>query len=497
MSTNNTKQTAWIALGSFFSFIVGIVSPMVLSRFFTIGDYGTYKQVMYVYNTLLVVFTLGLPKAYSYFLPKYPEDQSKAIIGRITSLFWVLGALFSVLLFCGSGCIAKLMNNPELSVALRLFAPVPLLLLPTMGVESVCASFKRAKLLAIYTVITRLLTILLIVIPVAFFKGTYIHAIIGFDIASFVTCLLALFIMYFPSRTIASRNTTVSYRDILKFALPLFLASIWGGIISSANQFFVSRYYGNEEFAVFSNGFMEMPVASMVVSAIATVLLPVFSGQDTGAGMTSDALSLWKAALIKSAKVIFPILIFSIFFADLIIRCMYGEQYSGSAIFFIIKNISSLLYIIPFAPIILAIGKTKEYANIHMIIAFLVIMFEYFACKIFCSSISIAIISELCQFLKIYLMIRIISKYAEKNIRKLIPIKQLSLILVGSCISSIIAKLIVHYVNINKFILLLFGGLIFIFIYYSLCWILKISYKEMVFSIIGNDNKHHVLKFIP
>ena len=68
--TSNSKQAVWVAIGSFFSFFVGIVSPVILSRFFDKGDYGTYKQVMYVYNTLLAVFTLGLPKAYAYFLPK-------------------------------------------------------------------------------------------------------------------------------------------------------------------------------------------------------------------------------------------------------------------------------------------------------------------------------------------------------------------------------------------------------------------------------------------
>ena len=67
--TSNSRQAAWVAIGSFFSFIVGIVSPMILSRYFDKGDYGTYKQVMYVYNTLLTIFTLGLPKAYAYFLP--------------------------------------------------------------------------------------------------------------------------------------------------------------------------------------------------------------------------------------------------------------------------------------------------------------------------------------------------------------------------------------------------------------------------------------------
>ena len=61
-NTSNSRQAMWVAVGQFSAFAIGIISPMILSRYFSKGDYGTYKQVMYVYNTLLIVFTLGLPK---------------------------------------------------------------------------------------------------------------------------------------------------------------------------------------------------------------------------------------------------------------------------------------------------------------------------------------------------------------------------------------------------------------------------------------------------
>ena len=97
--TNNTKQAAWVAVGSLCSFGFSIVSSMILSRYFNKTDYGTYKQVMYVYNTLLTVFTLGLPKAFSYFLPRVELTQSKSLIRKITNLFFLLGGVFSLLLF--------------------------------------------------------------------------------------------------------------------------------------------------------------------------------------------------------------------------------------------------------------------------------------------------------------------------------------------------------------------------------------------------------------
>lgn len=190
--TNNTKQAAWVAIGSLFSFAVGIISPMILSRYFTIGDYGTYKQVMYVYTTLLSVFTLGLPKAYAYFLPKHPNFESKAIINKITILFLILGVFFSSFLFVGAGLIANFLGNPDLTSALRVFSPVPLFLLPTMGLEGILATYKKTQFLALYTVITKIITIVFTVLPVIIFDGNYIYALIGFDIASVLTCVTSL-----------------------------------------------------------------------------------------------------------------------------------------------------------------------------------------------------------------------------------------------------------------------------------------------------------------
>ena len=98
-TTSNTQQAFWVGIGSLFSFGFTIVSSMILSRYFDKGDYGTYKQVLYVYGTLLTVFTLGLPKAFSFYLPRVPLNQAKNLISKITSLFYWLGGFFSVLLF--------------------------------------------------------------------------------------------------------------------------------------------------------------------------------------------------------------------------------------------------------------------------------------------------------------------------------------------------------------------------------------------------------------
>lgn len=499
MSTNNTRQAAWVAIGNLFSFLVGIVSPMILSRYFSKADYGTYKQVMYVYGTLLTVFSLGLPRAYSYFIPKKPIEQSKSITLKLTKVFIALGFLFSVVLFSCAKPIAEFLKNPELVIALRVFSPVPFLLLPTLGLEGVYASFQKTQYLAVYTVLTRVFTIVCVVFPVLFNNGNYISAIIGFDVASLLTCILAMIMMFSPFKRIEYRDTEISYTDIFSFAIPLMVASLWGMVFNSANQFFISRYFGNEVFAEFSNGFMEIPFAGMVVSAVAVVMLPAFSKLDSGCGMSQQLLLTWNNSVIKSAKIIFPLLFFCIFFPETIMTCMYGDLYDTSGLYFMIRNIGGLFYIIPFAPIILAIGKTKEYSRVHMVSAFIIVTLEFLSVKICTTPIAIAIISEVCRFLFVLMMMKVIADYSSKSVLQLLPIKQLGHVILPSVISGFITLIIVHQVSVSKWVLLVVSGVVYLFIYYFLCLILKVSYREFILSLLPERFKENrrIIKLIP
>lgn len=497
VETNNTRQAAWVGIGSLFSFLVGIISPMILSRFFGKGDYGTYKQVMYVYTTLLTVFTLGLPKAYAYFLPKFGREYSKDVINKITSMFIVLGLVFSIVLFSGSKLISRILNNNDLALALRVFSPTPLLLLPTIGLEGIFSSFRKTQYLALYTVVTRVLTVACTVFPVVFLNGNYIQALVGFDIASSITCVIALLMKSMPVRKEEYKRSSLTIRQILHFSIPLLYASIWGIILSSANQFFISRYFGNAVFAEFSNGFMENPFATMVVGAVMTVLLPRFSEIEEGKRMNAEVYGLWQSALEKSAKIIFPILIFSVVFARLIMTCLYGNAYSSSTTYFMIKNFSSLLYIVPFAPIMLAIGKTKEYANAHMVAAIMIVVLEFISVKIILEPIVIAFVSEICQALKIYLMMRVISQYAGMTIRELLPLKSLGIILLICILSAGATYGLSLFITVNKWILSLVCISAFCVFYYALCWLTNTSYRSIVLGFMPSLSDKIFIKYIP
>lgn len=482
MATNNTQQAFWVGIGSLFSFGFTIVSSMILSRYFDKGDYGTYRQVIYVYSTLLTVFTLGIPKAFSYFLPRVPLNESKSLISKLTNLFYLLGGLFSIILLVFSDQIAFLLKNPDLGLALRIFSPVPLLMLPTMGLDSILATYRKTQFLTIYTISTRVLSLLCIALPVVIFKGTYIHAIIGFVISSLLTFLLAIYFKYYPVRNEKKDKTRISYKEIFRFTLPLFYASIWGIIITSADQFFISRFFGNEVFAEFSNGSLELPFVGMIIGAGATVLSPIFSKQIyVNADVRMEILPLWLSVFEKSAKIIYPLVLFFLFFADTIMILLYGAQYQISGDYFRIKLIVNFFTVISYFGIIIAINANKFYSNVHLLHAIILVCLEYTSILVFNSPLLITAISVVCRIGNIFCMLAYISKYFSLSIIDLFPYRTIVKIIVPSLVILMpIRYLLVHVLGLEGVILVIISFILYCAFFYPWSIYAKLGYLSLI-----------------
>ena len=482
MSTNNTKQAAWIAIGSLFSFGFSIISSMILSRYFDKVEYGTYKQVLYIYNSLLTVFTLGLPKAYSYFLPRSPLEQAKSLISKINNLFFLLGGILSILLFVLSGVIADIFRNPDLQVALKIFSPVPLLMMPTMGLEGILATYKKTKFVAAYTVLTRLIMLLCVALPVVIFGLSCFDALIGFVFGSFLAFILALILKYYPVKNERKDKTACTYKEIFAFAIPLFFASIWGVLINATDQFFISRYFGTQTFAEFSNGAMELPFVGMITGACATVLTPLFTKKVyENSDFKKEIFPVWNSSLIKSAMLIYPLVIFCLFDANIIMIVLYGDMYEASGAFFRIKLFTYFIKIIAYYSILMAIGATKFYSNVFMYTFFLLVPCEYLCVKLFDSPLLVTAVHVFFSISMCIVFFKYIAKYFSVSMVSLFPIKDIVKIILISILSSIfMISFHLIYENISNIIILFLDCIIYIIFYLLVSYWFRIDYLRII-----------------
>ncbi|MBK8547495.1 MAG: oligosaccharide flippase family protein [Saprospiraceae bacterium] len=169
---SNTIQAFWVALSSLSSMMLALVSAAILSRYFDKQEYGTYRQIIYVYTSLVLIFSAGLPNIFSYFLPKQDKNQGKDLVNKVTYLLLGLGLAFSTFLWLGAPLVSAFFGNEQMVSGLRKFAVVPILLLPTLGLDGIFASYQKTHLLAIYNTLNRLLMLVCIVVPVIWIENS-------------------------------------------------------------------------------------------------------------------------------------------------------------------------------------------------------------------------------------------------------------------------------------------------------------------------------------
>lgn len=436
---------------------------------------------------MVTVFTLGLPKAFSYFLPRVDENQAKSLIKKITNLFFLLGGSFSIILFFASDYIAIFLKNPDLAYALKIFSPVPFLMLPTMGLDGILSTFRKTKFMALYTVMTRVLMLLCVAVPVVVFDGGYIQAIFGFVVASLISFSIAIYLKYYPVKDKGNDPVETTYKEIFKFSMPLLYASLWGILISSADQFFISRYFGTKAFAEFANGSLELPFVGMIIGATSTVLSPIFSRMNhENLDPKKEIFPIWESVFKKSAMLIYPLVIYTWFFADVLMVVLYGEQYETSSTYFRIKTVVNLFTLIAYAPLIINIGKVKYYANVHMYGAIILIVAEYLSVLAFNSPYVLVAVSVLCQIGRIYFMLRMVAKYFEVNFFQLFPLKLIGQILIPSCIILYAEYyLLVKHFDLNSVLTLFISFLVYAGLFFIYSIIIKLDYFSIVKPLIS------------
>lgn len=465
--------------------LLALVSAAILSRYFDKTDYGSYRQIIFVYSSLVIVFSAGLPNIFSYFLPRIDKSEGKELVNRVTFILFILGLCFGLFLFFGANKIAWFMGNQEITPGIKRFSIVPVLLLPSLGIDGIFASYQQTYMLAIYNTINRLLMLSLIILPVIFIDNTLNMAIDGWILASCVSLILSFWFRNLPFRKLNRKIASISTKEIFSYSVPLVLASLYGLLIRYSDQFYISHYFGPEVYAEFSNGFIDIPFVGMITSATSTVLMPLFSSLRS-INDTSQIVRTWMSTLEKSAIIIYPIVFFCLFFSNEIMVLIFSNQYYNSGIYFRVNIFVNFFNIIVFMPIILAFGKTKFYSNLHLVFAIWAWFSGWVVIYLFHTPLAIAICSVINSILIYLVAFFYASKLINVNFFKLIPLNVIGKIFIQCVVPLLIIKFIIQFCNINVNLIVLFLiGSCYLLSIYIFARFLKIDLKVIASPLIN------------
>jgi len=307
-----------------------IVIGAYLSRELSIADYATYRQTLLSFRFVAPVLMLGLPQALLYFIPQH-EEQKRKVLFKIVGVLVFLGALFTLFIFFGGNQIlASRFNNQDLAEALKLFAPYAVMMLPVALLPNCLVACGRIKLVAIYNVVSS--TLLLGVVfawivwdtsPESAIKAHLAHALL-----IFVPAILVMWKISGPSDGHAE---PVSFKEILKYSLPLGIGLMVGQFNLNLDKVIVAALATPGDFAVYVNGAIEVPLIGMITGAASAVILPDMV-KACKEGDRAGALDMWKRAAVKSSMIIFPATGFFMVVAPELMSFIYSEAYVDSSL---------------------------------------------------------------------------------------------------------------------------------------------------------------------
>lgn len=339
--------------------LIGLVSSMLLARFRTLDEYGTYSQLIMIINLLCSLLLLGIPNSVSYFLAKANTEQDKQkFLSVYITLCTLLSVIIGISLYISIPMIIVYFDNPMIESFAYVFGVYPWSSIMISSISNTCIVYGKAKKLIFYNFANAVITLSLILIAKMLGWSFQVYMQMYMVSLLLFACIGLGWIKSFVGKMKLCMDWLL-IREIINFSLPMGLASIVGTLNVELDKLIIGGFFSTDEYAIFANAAKEMPITIVTVSLTA-VLLPqmvkMFKNQNI-----SGAIEMWGYSIeLSLCFMCFIVGIFLVFSQD-IISFLYSEKYVtvDSVIIFRIYSSILLFRAIYWGIVLNASGKTK------------------------------------------------------------------------------------------------------------------------------------------
>jgi O-antigen/teichoic acid export membrane protein len=145
---------------------------------------------------------------------------------------------------------------------------------------------------------------------------------------------------------------------IVRYSAPLGLAFMIGAITLQIHAIIVSLLCTPEQFAVYVNGAMEIPLINAVVGAITTIALADMAAR-VAQGRHLEALELFKSATTSAAFIVFPATVYFALAAYPFIVFLFSDKYADSTVPFLIYLLAAPARVAVYGSALMALGMNR------------------------------------------------------------------------------------------------------------------------------------------
>lgn len=407
---------------------------VLLSRLMLKGEYGSFRQLIYIQATIVSVMGLCLSKVSSNYLPLYSKEQGKDIVFKFFIILLGFAALIGGSVLLMNPLICEFFKNTDLAPLINIFALIIFFNIPVLGIEGIYTTYKRTQVFGLFTILNKIGFLLFLAVPFVFKSVNLLILTKFWLLHSAIIFLTGLVLFFYPFRNLKQNKSNVGYGQIIKFIIPLIFSSLLGLAFTASDQFYISHFFGKEVYAEYSNGMTQIPFIGILITSIGSVIYP-FLVDEFGKKKidTQKIAQTIKEISLKSIYIIYPIIIFIWLASEEIYILLFGHEYVISASYFKIATIYNLFSVFIFFPIILALKEMRFYNIVHFVAVGLIWGLHFLSVYLFMNPLLIPIITLVIKIgIVASQLLRIVNRL-NLSVNQLIPIKK-ALVLIFTCI---------------------------------------------------------------
>ena len=344
------KKTVILSIGHALSVAVGILTPMVLSRYFLVDDFGLYRQFVTIAWFVCLTAHLGMESGLFYFIKTTPERASIASIN--VALFSFVSAFFIATgMILGAEPLANLLESPQLVSEIPYIAAYFVTTLPMQQLPFYLLVSNKIRTATTLAIVNAIANATAAIVGCLYF-GSVRSVIIGLSIWSFVKGVW--FVKLHGTETFKEYWRHLGHHiELLKqqfrFGLPCGFG-IFVNVIARVDRFIISSVFGLRSFTKYSVGCFDLPLLPSIFDSMSALMISDMVNQGENGIINQDkqrrAQAIWLSTVKQIAVLLIPAVLFAIVFAEPIIVSFFSETYRDSSNIFQLYMLSFfLLYI--------------------------------------------------------------------------------------------------------------------------------------------------------
>ena len=351
------KDAVTLTAAKMITLLIGLVSSMLLARFRTLEEYGTYSQILLVIGLANAFFMLGLPNSINYFLGRSDSKEERK---HFLSVYYTLNTsmcfIMGIVLSAAVPLIVSYFDNEHIKDFIYILAVLPWTKVIIGSISHVLVVYGKTQKLTLFNAVNASIAVIAILI-VKLFNWSFQAYMLIYLIGESFMMLWVYFIVSKLESGITPSFDFKLIKSIFKFSIPIGLASLVGTLTLECDKLVIGKLFDTETLAIYTNSAKELPF-TIIATSLTAVLLPQMA-KKLKESRSKEAIDLWKTTVELSYIFMSFIVTVLVVYSPQIMTILYSEKYLPGVNVFRIYSMVLLLRITYFGMILNSSGKTK------------------------------------------------------------------------------------------------------------------------------------------